>query len=175
MEKELDITQISITRENPFRLCFVCLGNICRSPTGEGVFRHLVNERGYQPYFFIDSAGTSAWHTGEPANHNSRNIAEKYGVDLLSKARKFEPTDLDEFDLILAMDRQNYRDILSMASTDQQRARVRTMRSFDPDPEDGNVPDPYQGGLRGFENVYQIVYRSCNQLLDLLEPRIQRS
>jgi protein-tyrosine phosphatase len=116
-----------ITKENPFKIVFVCLGNICRSPTAEGIFQHLVNERGLQPYFFIDSAGTSAYHIGEPANSKSRQIAEKHGVKLQSRARRFEAGDLDEFDLILAMDSENYENLQRLDRNGSFNRKIRMM------------------------------------------------
>ena len=84
-----------VTKENPYKICFVCLGNICRSPTAEGIFQHLVNQRGLQSCFYIDSAGTSAFHIGEPANSKSQWVANQQGLKLHSKARRFEPADLE--------------------------------------------------------------------------------
>lgn len=165
----------SITKENPFKIIFVCLGNICRSPTAEGVFQHLVNERGLQSYFHIESAGTSAYHIGERANSKSRQVAQKNGVELNSRARLFESPDLMEFDLILAMDSENLQNIKQMDTGNRYSNKIYKMRDFDPQPEDGNVPDPYYGGLEGFQNVYDVVYRSCEGLLDELEERIQKS
>ena len=163
----------AITKDNPYKICFVCLGNICRSPTAEGVFQHLVNERGLQPYFEIDSAGTSAYHVGETANSRSQQIASQHGVTLQSRARRFESFDLDYFDLIVAMDQSNLEDIHQLDSSGKHEGKIRKLREFDPQPEDGNVPDPYHGGIHGFENVFQIVERSCRQLLDKLEDRIE--
>lgn len=160
-----------ITKEDPYRLCFVCLGNICRSPTAEGVFQHLVNERGLQPYFEVDSSGTSAFHVGEPANSKSQRIANKHGVQLRSRARRFKASDIHYFDLILAMDRENLQNVKRMADTNS--GHIQLLRDFDPDPGDGQVPDPYYGGMHGFENVFQVVKRSCKSLLDELEPHIQ--
>lgn len=96
----------TVTADNPLKVCFVCLGNICRSPTAEGVFEHLVKREGLLPYFEIDSAGTGAWHVGERANSRSRKVAEQNGVQLNSLARKFERSDLEEFDLVIAMDKE---------------------------------------------------------------------
>ena len=161
-----------ITKENPYKIVFVCLGNICRSPTGEGIMQHLVNEQGFQSYFFIDSAGTSAWHSGEPANSKSRQVAKSHGVDLLSRARQVVASDLDEFDLIIAMDKNNWSDIRSL-NPKHNGDNIFLMRDFDSKPENGNVPDPYYGGLGGFENVFQIVKRSCENLLEILKPHIK--
>ncbi|HET6527759.1 MAG TPA: low molecular weight protein-tyrosine-phosphatase [Balneolaceae bacterium] len=165
--------ETDITTENPFKICFVCLGNICRSPTAEGIFQHLVNERGLQAYFEVDSAGTSAYHSGQSANQNSQRTANKYGITLHSKARQFKTFDLDYFDLILAMDNQNLANI-NRLTNDKHGQKVRPLRAFDPDPEHGEVPDPYAGGREGFENVFKIVKRSCEHLLDELETHIQK-
>lgn len=164
--------QQTITTATPFKVCFVCLGNICRSPTAEGIFQHLVEKENLSDYFVIDSAGTSGWHIGEPANSRSRMVAEKYGVRLASLGRQIDSRDLDEFDLVLAMDDQNLRDIQALARSEEQRSRIRLMREFDPEPGDGNVPDPYYGGMDGFENVFRILYRSCESLLDQLKERM---
>jgi len=172
MNLDLDHT---ITQENPFKIIFVCLGNICRSPTAEGIFQHLLNERGLQPYFSVESAGTSAYHIGERANKKSRQVAGENGVELNSRARLFESDDLEEFDMILAMDNENQRNIEDMDRDRRYRNKIYMMRDFDPQPGDGNVPDPYYGGLDGFQNVYDVVYRSCEALLDKLEERVQKS
>lgn len=162
----------AISKENPYKLCFVCLGNICRSPTAEGLFIHKVREAGLENYFFIDSAGTAAYHVGEGANSKSQATANKHGVQLPSRARKFEYADLEEFDLILAMDFQNFTDILEMDRKEKYKEKISLMRNFDP-VESGNVPDPYYGGLQGFENVFQILNRSCTALLEELKPLIK--
>ena len=161
-----------ISKENHYKICFVCLGNICRSPTAEGVFQHLINERGLEDYFEVDSAGTSAYHIGESANSKSQRTANEHGITLNSKARQFKQFDLDYFDLILAMDNENLENVRQMANEEQEQ-KIGRMRDFDPDPGDGEVPDPYYGGPEGFENVFQIVKRSCERLLDELEPHIQ--
>lgn len=167
------MSDTTITQDNPFRICFVCLGNICRSPTAEGIFQHLVTERGRQSYFEIDSAGTSAYHVGEPANSKSRQTAKKYGIKLHSRARQFEYSDLEYYDLILAMDRENLKNIQNIDKKDKFTDKIALMRSFDPQPDDGEVPDPYYGGIQGFENVFQVLKRSCENLLDELEKKIE--
>ncbi len=163
-----------ISEENPLRICFVCLGNICRSPTAEGIFRHLVEERSLEPYFEIDSAGTSAYHVGESANSHSQKVANQRGITLTSKARKFAEDDLPHFDLILAMDSENLADIRKMDAESEHHQKIMRLREFDPQPEDKNVPDPYYGGIKGFENVFDVVKRSCEELLDELESYINR-
>ncbi|HKL14136.1 MAG TPA: low molecular weight protein-tyrosine-phosphatase [Balneolaceae bacterium] len=163
-----------ITKESPFKIVFVCLGNICRSPTAEGVFQHLVNERGLQSYFYVDSAGTSAYHIGEPANSKSQKMAKEHGIELRSRARQFEQDDLDEFDLIVAMDRENLANIKSLDGSKDFEEKIVLLRDFDPNPGDGEVPDPYFGGMDGFKNVFDIVKRSCKALLDELEEKVSR-
>ncbi|WP_234567598.1 low molecular weight protein-tyrosine-phosphatase [Rhodohalobacter sp. 614A] len=163
-----------ITKENPYKICFVCLGNICRSPTAEGVFQHLVNERGLQSYFFVDSAGTSAYHIGEPANSKSQWVANQKGVQLHSKARRFERADLDDFDLVLAMDHENLRNIQQLNGKIPSSERVKLLREYDPNPEDKAVPDPYYGGMDGFQRVFDVIKRSSESLLDELEEWIEK-
>lgn len=162
-----------ITKENPYKICFVCLGNICRSPTAEGIFQHLVNERGLQPWFFIDSSGTSAFHIGEPANSKSQWVAGQHGVKLNSKARKFDAADFDEFDLILAMDTENLSNIRRLDKNGNHSDKIKLVREFDPRRNDENVPDPYYGGMEGFKNVFDVLKRSSEALLDELEVRVE--
>ncbi|MEQ9309416.1 MAG: low molecular weight protein-tyrosine-phosphatase [Balneolaceae bacterium] len=162
-----------ITKENPFKLVFVCLGNICRSPTGEGIFIHKVKEAGLDSYFHIDSAGTAAYHTGERADRRSQETANNHGIHLPSIARRFEYADLEEFDLILAMDSNNLTDINQLDRKGRYSYKIKLLREFDPTPEDKNVPDPYYGGALGFENVFQMVERSCAILFDELKVHIQ--
>ena len=152
---------------------FVCLGNICRSPLAEGVFRHLVNERGYSREFHIDSCGTGAWHVGEPPHRESQKVAQKYGVSLDGqRARQVKRGDFSKFDVIVAMDEENYLDLESMAKN--PTAEIIMLRQFDTHADDTDVPDPYYGGPEGFEEVFQIVRRSCEALLDDVERRFLR-
>lgn len=164
----------TITKENPYKLVFVCLGNICRSPTGEGVFIHKVKEAELESFFYIDSAGTAAYHTGESADLRSQETANGHGIHLPSVARRFEYADLEEFDLILAMDSSNLKNIKDLDKRNRFTNKVKLMREFDPTPGDKNVPDPYYGGVQGFENVFQIVARSCETLIEELKPFIER-
>ncbi len=159
---------------------FVCLGNICRSPAAEGTFAHVVKQRGLEKSFHIDSCGTSAYHIGEPANANSRKTAKKYGIDLTSRARQFERGDFRRFDYIFPMDASNFEEVLALAPTPEDEQRVWMFRGFDPEVNDGNgepprraagVPDPYYGGMDGFENVQQILLRTSERLVDWLMKR----
>ncbi len=148
---------------------FVCLGNICRSPLAEGVLRHLARERGVEDRIRIDSAGTGAWHVGNPPDPRSAETAARHGIRLEGAARQVHPADAERFDLVLAMDRSNLRDLERLfAGHPHARARVRLFRDYDPEADDGpaDVPDPYYGGPDGFEEVHRMVVRSCAVLLD---------
>lgn len=148
------------------RVCFVCLGNICRSPTAEGVMRHLVEGAGLGDHIEIDSAGTGAWHAGERADRRSRQTASQRGVELDSIARQVTVKDFTRFDYLLAMDRDNLRELHDLAPNDAARARVHLFRSFDPDaPRGAPVPDPYYGGPDGFDDVFDICEAACAGLL----------
>ncbi len=150
---------------------FVCLGNICRSPLAEGVFRHLAEERGVDDRFVIDSAGTGAWHAGSPPDERSVLVASEHGITLEGSARPVTPEDLERFDVILAMDSENLQDLERLADGSRTRARLHLLREFDPEADRLDVPDPYYGGYRGFENVYRMVRRACEGLLDELTER----
>jgi protein-tyrosine phosphatase len=150
---------------SPIKLCFVCLGNICRSPTAEGVMLHLVREAGLSARFAIDSAGTGAYHAGERADPRSRAEAQSRGVDLPSIARQFTARDFDEFDYVIAMDRKNRLDLSRLANGDAQLRKLHLLRSFDPRADDLDVPDPYYGGDDGFARVFEICEAGCRGLL----------
>lgn len=155
----------------PTKILFVCLGNICRSPTAEGVMRHVVREEGLEDRVEIDSAGTGGWHVGAPPDERAAAAARRRSIVLEGAARKFSPRDFDEYDLILAMDSQNRRDLLALAPDDEARAKVRLLREFDPSGEgapDLDVPDPYYGGEDGFEHVLDLVDAATRGLLDRL-------
>jgi len=149
---------------------FVCLGNICRSPMAEGVFRHLLREGGVEDHFVVDSAGTGAWHVGEPPDTRSAEAAARHGVSLSGSARQVRPADLDRFDYVIAMDRDNLGKLQRMQKGSGGHASLHLLREFDPDGGDRDVPDPYYDGLRGFETVYHMVRRSCEALLEHLYP-----
>ncbi|ARA91713.1 protein tyrosine phosphatase [Rhodothermaceae bacterium RA] len=151
------------------RVLFVCLGNICRSPLAEGVFRHYVRKAGLEDHIEVDSAGTGSWHVGEPPDRRMRRTAEAHGISLDGqRARQFEKEDLERFDHIFAMDKENLQDILYLDDGDAYGHKVRLFREFDPEPGDYQVPDPYYGGPQGFENVFQIVDRTARTLLHRL-------
>jgi protein-tyrosine phosphatase len=148
------------------RLCFVCLGNICRSPTAEGVMLALVQREGLSQHFSIESAGTASYHVGERPDRRTLATARTHGVELPSRARQWLATDFAKFDLVLAMDSNNRADLLGLAPDALARDKVLLLRSFEPDAElDAAVPDPYYGGPAGFEEVFAICERACLGLL----------
>ena len=151
------------------KLLFVCLGNICRSPTAEGVMRDLVRSAGLEDRLELDSAGTGGWHVGAPPDARATEAARQRGIALEGAARRFDPADFERFDLILAMDRENQRDLLALAPDDEAAGKVRLLREFDPASRgapDLDVPDPYYGGDDGFDVVLDQVEAACRGLLD---------
>ncbi|MEO0468336.1 MAG: low molecular weight protein-tyrosine-phosphatase [Bacteroidota bacterium] len=148
------------------KVLFVCLGNICRSPMAEGLFIHQVDEAGLTDQFHIDSCGTGGWHVGERADGRMRQTAARHGVNLPSISRKVRLSDFRDFDYILAMDESNLRDLQELeASVADSHAQLFKMRHFDPQAPSADVPDPYYGGQRGFEDVYEMLVRACANLL----------
>ncbi len=145
------------------KILMVCLGNICRSPLAEGIMTDKVRKLGLD--WLVDSAGTGAWHVGEQPDHRSIRVADKYGIDISrQRARQFKPHDLDRFDLILAMDSSNHRDILRHASLPAHREKVRLIMDFVPQTSDANVPDPYWDD-NGFESVFSMLDQACDRVL----------
>ncbi|MEM7656211.1 MAG: low molecular weight protein-tyrosine-phosphatase [Bacteroidota bacterium] len=148
------------------RVLFVCLGNICRSPMAEGLFIHKVKEAGLEDQFEIDSAGTSGWHEGDRADARMRETAASHGVDLPSRSRQVKESDYRRFDYILAMDESNFRNLKEgHTQTPAATAQLFKMRQFEADAANENVPDPYYGGQRGFEEVYEMLDRATEGLL----------
>ena len=158
--------------EEPVSVLFVCLGNICRSPLAEGVFRSLVAGAGLEHRFEIDSAGTSGWHDGEPPDARTLAVALRRGVELTRISRRVTDSDLQRFRHILAMDGDNLRELQRLAARTAPQADVRLLRDFDSAADSRrDIPDPYFGGTDGFEDVHDIVDRSCRGLLAELRAR----
>jgi protein-tyrosine phosphatase len=149
------------------KVLFVCMGNICRSPAAEGAFRDLVEKAGLSGEFMIDSAGTGAWHEGEPADQRMRQAAERRGLTLTSLARAVRPDDYEHFDVILAMDTDNLRALRKRAPAAHHH-KIRLFRDLDPEEPGLDVPDPYYGPEGGFEDVLDIVTRTSQALLEEL-------
>jgi low molecular weight protein-tyrosine phosphatase len=149
------------------RILFVCLGNICRSPTAEAVMRGLVADAGLEDEIEVESAGTGDWHIGDPPDPRSVAAAAERGVELTGAARQVDRADFEGFDLLIAMDRSNRDDLRAMALDDETEAKVKLLREYG-DGKELDVPDPYYGGEDGFADVVEIVDRSCRALLDEL-------
>jgi protein-tyrosine phosphatase len=159
------------------RLLFVCLGNICRSPTAEGVMRVLVEREGLAASIAVDSAGTGSWHVGSSPDARAVAAARARGIELHSRARQALSADFADFDLLLAMDEDNVRDLLAIAPDADARSKVRLLREFDPAAVAAaslSVPDPYYGGERGFEDVLDLVQAACEGLLADIRVRSAR-
>ena len=147
-------------------ILFVCLGNICRSPAAAGLFRQLVSQRGLDDKVRVDSAGTSGYHAGEPPDSRMRGAAAARGIRLIGQSRQVKPGDFTEFDLIVAMDRINHRDLVQHAG--RYRHCVRLLSEFLPDGWPADVPDPYYGGEEGFERVLDMIDAACEPMLSHL-------
>jgi protein-tyrosine phosphatase len=151
------------------RLCFVCLGNICRSPIGEGVMRHLLQGAGLADKVEVDSAGTAGYHAGEPPDARARAAARRLGIEVGGRARQFERADFERFDYVLAMDSSNFDDLAELAREPELQKRLHLLRGFDPTSLPGaSVPDPYYGGDEDFDDVVRICLAACTPLLDRL-------
>ena len=145
------------------KILMVCLGNICRSPLAEGILRHKTKALGLD--WFIDSAGTGGWHAGELPDRRSILVAQKHGVDITDQqARKFKPSDLDDFDLVLAMDEANFNDILSHATNPEQMKKVQLILNYVHPDVNKEVPDPYYDNR--FELVYQLLDKACDAVIE---------
>ncbi len=157
-----------MTRKPKISVLFVCMGNICRSPTAEGVFRHFVQEAGLVDRIRIDSAGTHAYHTNEPADRRASAAAERRGYSLANmRARRVSEEDFDEFDFIIAMDQLNHVTLVDQADA-EYHDKIHLFLEFASGPED-DVPDPYYGGAKGFERVLDLVEDASRGLLETLK------
>ena len=151
------------------KILFVCLGNICRSPSAEAVFTGIVKNRGLNHLFEIDSAGTSGWHAGEPADKRMISHGLKRGYDLTSISRKFNPnTDFDHFEMIIGMDDENIQTLKRMARNKSDLDKIHKMTDFRINGKYNEIPDPYYGGHEGFELVLDLLEDSCEGLLTKL-------
>jgi protein-tyrosine phosphatase len=160
-------------RSHPYRLLFVCLGNICRSPAAENLMDHLLRQAGLADQVLCDSAGTASYHAGNPPDRRMTAVANQRGIEMRGQARQFQSLDFEQFDLILAMDRENYRGILSLDPKGRYRDRVRMMCEFCSRHTFQEVPDPYYGGADGFNQVLDLLQDACEGLLQhLLENQL---
>lgn len=145
------------------RILFVCLGNICRSPLAEGILRNRIEEHDLD--WSVDSAGTGYWHAGEAPHEDSQRVARDNDLDISGqRARQFQAEDLDEYDLILTMDRENYSNVMEMTASDDHRQKVDMLLNYLHPGEDRSVPDPYFEG--GFEGVYDLLDRAIKRMIE---------
>lgn len=151
------------------KILFVCLGNICRSPLGEGIILHLIKENKLESYFEVDSAGTADYHVGEAPDKRTIANAKKNGVDISAlRARQFTIADFDAFDKIYVMDASNYANVSSMAKNNVQKNKVDYLLNVLYPSQNKYVPDPYYGTEKDFENVFQLVHKACEKIVESL-------
>ena len=154
-----------------YKVMFICSGNICRSPLAHAVFEDMVRGEELDDTIRVESSGTGSWHVGEPADSRMRRTSADHGVTITHRARHLHRRDISDYDLLLTMDAHNYRDAHALCRSDTEREKVRMFRDFDPRGP-GDVPDPWYGGMEGFETVWDIVERTCRSLLDDVRRRI---
>jgi protein-tyrosine phosphatase len=160
-----------------YRVCFVCSGNICRSPTAEAVFRRRLADAGLAGEVEVDSAGLGDWHVGQDVDERAAAALRTRGYPAwVHEAKQFRPADFADRDLVVALDAGHEQVLRAMARTDADRAKIRMLRTYDPaaeaDPSGLDVPDPYYGGERGFEHVLDLVEAACAGLLAEVEARV---
>jgi len=154
------------------RVLFVCLGNICRSPTAEAVFRKLVTEEGLHEHIEVDSAGTHAYHIGHAPDARAQEAARRRGVDLSGlRGRQATSRDIETFDYVLAMDRENYENLLDVCPEGFEH-KVRLFMEFAPNRPERDVPDPYFGGPAGFDRVLDMIEEASAGLLEDIRKRL---
>ncbi len=158
------------TRTRTVSVCFVCLGNICRSPTAAGVMRQLISRAGLESHIVVDSAGTSGYHIGDAPDRRARAVAARRGIDVGHRARQFKREDFEKFDYVLAMDEDNLDALTRLARGQRvQKPKLALLRSYDPQsPPGAAVPDPYYGGDDGFEDVIDLCTAACERLLEVI-------
>lgn len=150
------------------KVLFVCLGNICRSPLAEGIFRQRIEERGLTNKFEVDSCGTAAYHIGKSPDSRSVLNASENGIEYAHAARQLRRNDFEEFDYILPMDDSNLEDVLGLRPAHAD-VKIIKIRAFDVLNKDADVPDPYYGGEQGFQEVFEILDRSVSAFIDRVE------
>lgn len=158
-----------MTRKD-INVLFVCLGNICRSPLAEAIFQFKVAESGLTEKFYVDSCGTGDFHIGELPDERTLKIAEKNGVPINHRARQFDSDDFELFNHIIVMDKSNFNNVTALDGG-KKYDHIELMRTYDENADSIEVPDPYWGGLDGFQNVYDILDRSTDNFLNSLSQK----
>ncbi|WP_423833544.1 low molecular weight protein-tyrosine-phosphatase [Streptomyces manipurensis] len=160
-----------------YRVCFVCTGNICRSPMAESVFRAHVSDAGLDALVEVDSAGTGGWHEGDGADPRAVSVLEAAGYEQDHRARRFRSSWFERLDLVIALDSGHLRDLRALAPTLQDAAKVRLLRSYDPSATaaEADVPDPYYGSLEGFEECLELVEAASPGLLQAVREAVKES
>ncbi|MGW5332338.1 low molecular weight protein-tyrosine-phosphatase [Streptomyces bauhiniae] len=157
-----------------YRVCFVCTGNICRSPMAESVFRARVAEAGLDGLIETDSAGTGGWHEGDPADPRTVSVLDEHGYGTEHIARQFQPSWFGRLDLVIALDTCHLKALRRLAPTEEDARKVRLLRSYDPSAgADLDVPDPYYGGRDGFEECLEMVEAASAGLLDSVREHLE--
>ena len=154
------------------RVLFVCLGNICRSPLAEAIFNQLVREGGLEHQISCDSAGTGDWHVGEAPDPRTQEVARRYQVPLAHQGQQFSPATAVSYQYVIAMDRQNRKDIEAQISGKSVPYELLLLRAFDDNPGDQDVPDPYWGGEQGFDDMYHLLHHCCVNLLTHIKQQL---
>jgi len=150
------------------KVLFVCLGNICRSPLAEAIFQTKVAQRKLDHLVEVNSCGTSNYHIGDPPDPRTIRNAKKNGVEINHRGRQLSPNDIDQYDFIIAMDKSNYKNILSIDGATEQSHKISLLRNFSNE-QDAEVPDPYYGEERDFQNVFDILDRSIDSFIAYLQ------
>ena len=149
----------------PYKVLFVCMGNICRSPAGECIFRSFVEEAGLEESIEIDSAGTIGFHEGNPPDSRMKATGKRRGYSIVGAARQIKPADFAAFDLIVTMDNENYHNVMRIKPSGETRATVKPFCEFCTEHSEEEVPDPYYGGAAGFEHVIDLLEDGCRSIL----------
>ncbi len=157
------------------KIVFVCLGNICRSPLAEAIFKDKVKAKNIAHYFEVDSCGTSNYQIGDQPDSRTIANAAKHGISMNHIARQLKKRDLDYFDLIVAMDSKNHQHIMSLAEGEVHQNKIILMRDFDLQAKGADVPDPYYGGEKNFQEVFEILDRSIESFIQDVESTITRT
>jgi protein-tyrosine phosphatase len=155
-----------------YKVLFVCMGNICRSPAGDNVFRHLVREAGLADRISCDSAGTLDYHVGKPPDRRMSAVLRRRSIPVEGRGRQFKKADFQDFDLILTMDEDNRRNVLALADSPAEEARVKPFTAFCSEHDLPEVPDPYYGGDEGFELVADLMEDGCSNLLEHIRKAV---